>query len=131
MNKRIQTYDDLLKEKQQLEILLQAQKELIRYDIKDVKAGIQQSVSSAGKIFTRDTTNLLLTSGANRLIDIVVKHGILGRAGWVLRFLVPFALKNYSSHYIADHKNQWFRKLFSWIGNRNGKTPKGSGQTHY
>ena len=124
MNKRIQTYDDLVKRKKQLEVLLEAQKELIKYDFEEVKVQAKTALSGAGKAFTRDTSNMLLTSGANRLIDVVIKNVLLSRAGWVIRLVVPFFLKNFSSHYIADHKNQWFRKLFSWIGHKNGKSAR-------
>jgi len=37
MTKRFKTYDDLVKERNQLEVLLHAQRELIREDIKDLK----------------------------------------------------------------------------------------------
>ena len=124
MNNRIKTYDDLVKRKQQLEILLQAQKELIKYDFQEVKTEAKAAVTVAGKAFTRDTSNMLITAGTNRVIDMLIKNVLLSRAGWVMRLVVPFFLKNFSSHYIADHKNQWFRKLFSWIGHKNGKSSK-------
>ena len=41
MSKRFTSYDDLLKEKQQLEVLLQAQKQLIRYDVEEIKLKLQ------------------------------------------------------------------------------------------
>jgi hypothetical protein len=61
--------------------------------------------------------------GANTLIDVFVKKMILGRAGWVVKTVVPFLLKNYSSHVISDNNKSIFRKIFSWIGkkNANGK----------
>jgi hypothetical protein len=128
MNKKIKTYEDLLEHKQKLQTLLDAQKELVKADIQDVKAELGKSAAAVGKIFTRDTSNFLIMAGANRLIDVVVKNTILGRAGWVLRLAIPFLLKNYSSHYIADNKDKWYRKLFSWVGNKNGKAPKRTGQ---
>ena len=123
MSKRIHTYEDLVEERQRLETLLEAQKELIGYDFDEVKQKMLNAAVGVGKIFTRDTGNLLLTSGSNKLIDLVVKKLLLSRAGRLTRLVVPFLLKNYSSHYIADHKEQWINKLFSWIGrkNQNGK----------
>lgn len=131
MSKSIKSYDDLLKRKQQLEILLEAQKELIKYDFQEVKYESRASLKSAGKVFTRDTSNMLLNTGASKLIDTLVKNVILSRAGWFMRLAVPFLLKNVSSHYIADHKNQWVRKLFSWIGNRNGKSSRAARYKDY
>jgi hypothetical protein len=119
MSKPIKTYEDLLKEKQKLEVLLQAQAELVRYDFNEVKDAAIDSLAAVGKVFTRNTSNLVLTSATNRLVDVVLRKGILGRAGWVTRLVVPFLVKNYSSHYIASHKKQWMKKLFSWIGKKN------------
>lgn len=121
MNKKIRTYEDLISHREQLELLLEAQKELIKEDFREVKQEAGKSIASVGKIFTRDTGNFFLMSGANSIIDIVVKNFFLSRAGWFMRLAVPFLLKNFSSHYIADNKDKWYRKLFSWIGNRNGK----------
>lgn len=114
MTKRIETYNDLLEEKQRLKNLLQAQRELIREDIKEIKAELQplrSAVTVVGKFFNRDTSNPLLSLGASKLIDLLVKKVILGRAGWFTKIAVPFLLKNYSSHVIDDNKG----KLGGWL----------------
>lgn len=127
MTKRISTYQDLLDEKQRLQSLLKAQKEIIHEDFREIKtelAPVRSAISFAGKLVSRDTGgNMVLNMGANTLIDVVVKKLILGRAGWLMKTIVPFLLKNYSSHVISDNKESIFKKLFSWIGkkNANGK----------
>jgi hypothetical protein len=35
--------------------------------------------------------------------------------------VVPFFLRNYSSHFIAEQKDKWIEKLKSWLGYKNGK----------
>ena len=122
MSKQIKTYQDLLKEKEQLELLLKAQKELIVADIHDIKNDLRpaiDAVSFLGKIATRDKSDILITGAANQLIDLVFKKLILARTGWFTRLVVPFFIKNYSSHFIGDHKKEWMKKLFSWIGHKN------------
>jgi hypothetical protein len=122
MNKRIQTYDGLVKEKQQLEALLQAQKELVLYDLKELKQDLEpavKAVSFLGKIVTMKKDNVLLTIGVNQVIDVVFKKIILSGSGWLTRVAIPFFLKNYSSHYIAEHKDQIMEKFFSWFGHKN------------
>jgi hypothetical protein len=116
MNKRIESYEELLVEKQRLTALLQVQKQTIRLDIEKIKEELEpvrSAISVAGKFFTRDSSNLLLNIGANRLIDILVKKFLLSRAGWLVRTVVPFLLKNYSSHFISDNKGSILGKLFS------------------
>jgi len=128
MTKPIQTYQDLLDERQRLEALLQLQKEAVHQDILELKAQlgpVTSALSMAGKLVTRDKGNLILNAGAHTVIDLVVKKLILSRAGWITKLVVPFFLKNYSSHVIADNKESLAAKLFSWIGKKNA-----NGQPH-
>ena len=127
MNKQFNSYDDLLKEKQQLEILLQAQKQVIHYDIQEIKAQLQpvkDVVAFIKKVTTKDKTSLLLNFGSDIVINSVVKQFILSRAGWFTKIVVPYFLKNYSSHFLAEQKEKWFDKLSSWLGHKNGKEKK-------
>ncbi len=131
MSKQIKSYEDLLKEKQQLELLLKAQKELIVADIHDLKDELKpaiNAISFLGKIATRDKSDILVGGFANQLIDLVFKKLILSRTGWLSRLVIPFFVKNYSSHFIGDHQKEWMKKLFSWVGhkNRNGQTTRHS-----
>jgi len=122
MTKRFKTYNDLVKERNQLEALLQTQKELIREDIKELKEHLQPAVktlSIAGKFFTRESNNVLVAGGINHLIDIVFKRIILARAGWFSRLAVPFLIKNFSSHLVAENKGTLIQKLFSWIKHKS------------
>ena len=127
MSKTIKTYQDLVEEKEKLEGLLKAQKELIRYDLQLLKTEFNPVFRSArlmGKLFTRDKKHSLLSNGAETVIDFMFKKVILNKAGWVAKLVVPFLMKNVSSHVVADNKDNWIRKLKSWIGrrNHNGKT---------
>ena len=125
MNKQFHSYNDLVKEKQHLEILLQAQKQIIRSDIQDLKhqlEPIKEAVETIKKFTTKDKTNLLLTFGSDVAINAIFKKFILARAGWVARTVVPFFLKNYSSHFLAEQKGKWFDRLVTWINrHKNGK----------
>jgi hypothetical protein len=124
MTKRIQSYQDLVDEKERLQSLLQMQKELVHQDIRDIGeslAPVRSVISLAGKLVTRDSSNLLLNAGTNTLIDLVVKKLLLSKAGWLMRLAVPFLLKNFSSHFVAEKKGALINKLFSWIGKKNAK----------
>jgi hypothetical protein len=79
------------------------------------------------KITTADINNPLLTEGAITAIDFILKKVVLARAGWVTKMLVPLVVKNYSSHFIADHKQDIVQKIFSlFSGNKNGKAKPAS-----
>jgi len=126
MNRTITTYDDLLREKQRLTALLQAQKELVRQDVKAIKqelVPVQKAIEWVGRLTTRDRNNVLLTGVSDFLVDVIVKKGLLARAGWITRIAIPFIAKNLSSHLLADYKDVLLAKLASWLS-KNGTGPK-------
>jgi hypothetical protein len=127
MNNNIKTYDDLLLRKKNLENLLQAQKELIKLDFQELKqeAGkYLKPLSSVTDFLTRDKRSWLLGIGANTFIDMIVKRVLLSKAGWVTRLIVPFFIKNYSSHYIAEHQDEWAHSLVQWLTKSKNGTEK-------
>lgn len=129
MTKSIQTYDDLVAEKQRLKTLLAAQKELIHQDVQEIKAElepIRNAISVAGKLFSRDTSNPLVNLGLNRAIDFVMKRVLLSKTGWFAKLAVPFIMKNYSSHFVEENKG----KLFSWVTSLFSKKKDKNGQHH-
>jgi hypothetical protein len=124
MSKRFTSYKELLKEKQQLEVLLQAQKQVIRCDVEEIKLKLQpvkEALEFVKKITTKDRTNLLFDLGSDIAINTLIKNFILSKAGWLTKAIIPFFVKNYSSHFIAEQKDKWFEKLKSWLGHKNGK----------
>ncbi|HET9744326.1 MAG TPA: hypothetical protein VFP97_01360, partial [Chitinophagaceae bacterium] len=64
--------------------------------------------------------NPLLTQGANTVIDLLLKKFVLAKSGWVTKMLVPFFVKNYSSHIIADNKNTIVNKVASVFSHKSG-----------
>jgi hypothetical protein len=117
MNKPvIKTYKDLLDEKERLQSLLSVQKQVLRDDFRQIKLEIEplRNVASfAGKLVTREKDMWVLNTGANTVIDLVFKKLILSRAGWLTKTIIPFVLKNYSSHVLSENKVPILKKIFS------------------
>jgi len=127
MNKAIRSYKDLLDKKQRLEVLVVEQQQVLRNDVQELKVQLEplkRVVEFIKKITTKDKTNLLLTIVSDIAINSVVKRYILSRAGWFVRNIVPYFLKNYSSHFLSEQKDKWIEKLRSWLGHKNGKAQK-------
>jgi len=126
----IKSYEDIEREEQLLEELLQSQKELVQLDILVLKQQLKPATMALqffNKITTVDKSNPLLNEGANTAIDFILKKIVLARAGWITKMLVPLVVKNYSSHFIADHKQDFVQKIFSlFSGNKNGKAKTAS-----
>lgn len=125
MKRKIRSYEDLEREEQLLEELLKTQKQLIQLDIevlRDQLKPAKMALQFFNKITTTDKSNLLLNEGANKIIDLVLNKYILARSGWITKFIVPYFLKNYSSHLIGDNKANIVGKIFSLFGRKNGNT---------
>jgi len=120
--KRIQTYNDLIEERQELETLLKAQRELLTADVQQLKLELRPVTlitNQLGKFFSRDKSNWLVTAGTSSLVNLFIRNTAIGRTGWFAQFLISFFLKNYASHIASGRKNKWMKKLFSWIGKKN------------
>jgi hypothetical protein len=125
MKRKIRSYEDLEREEQLLEELLQTQKQLVQLDVEVLKQQLKPATMALkffNKITTVDKSNLLLNEGANKVIDLVLNKFILARSGWITKFLIPMFLKNYSSHLIGDNKVNIVEKLFSLFGRKNGRS---------
>lgn len=125
MTKRISNYADLLREEEELKLQLQLHKDQIRMDIKEIKEELQpatHALTFVGKLFKKDRSNPIMSGGAGMVIDLIVKKLILSRAGWITRIMVPFFLKNYSSHLLSEKRIGLWKKIKSWIwpGGKNG-----------
>jgi hypothetical protein len=122
MTKSIRTYEELLEEKARLKLLLTAQKELVRQDIKEIKmelAPVRSAISMVGKLTTRENRYDILTIATDTIIDLVIRKMVLAKAGFLTKLAVPFFMKNFSSHVIADNKDKIISKLSSWFGKKN------------
>jgi hypothetical protein len=122
MTKPIRTYEDLLVEKARLKLLLSAQRELVRQDIYQLKqelAPVKSVISIVGKFVTKDNRSWILATAADTIIDLVIKKMVLSKAGFFTKLAVPFFMKNFSSHIIADNKDKIISKLSSWFGKKN------------
>ena len=105
----IKTYEDLELEKVRLTALLKNHEEAIRYDMAGVREGLKpvnNAVKFINKMATRDNTTPVMNFGLEMGIDILVRRFILRRAGWVTKIVVPYLVKNYSSHIIGEEKRE-------------------------
>ena len=128
MTRQIKTYDDLMEEKARLKMLFDAQRQLVREDINLIKlelAPVRKAITLVGKFATKDNRNQLLTSAADTFIDIGLRKLIFSKVGFLTKLVLPFIMKNFSSHFINDNKDKIISKLSSLFGRKheNGKVP--------
>jgi hypothetical protein len=104
---KIKTYEDLLQEEQRLFLQLKTQEELIKQDFAGIKEGmkpVNNVLTVIKNISTRDRTGPLINFGLDFGIDLVVRKFLLAKAGWFTKIVIPFLIKNYSSHLITEDK---------------------------
>lgn len=122
MNNRIKTYEDLEREKFRLMGVLKTQEELIKHDLTKVKEGLRpfgKAAEFVNKMATRDNTAPIMNFGVEFGVDLLIRKVLLARAGWFTKIIVPFLVKNYSSHIIGEEKREallnklrgFFRKI--------------------
>jgi hypothetical protein len=110
---KIRTYEDLLLEEQRLQQSLKGQELLIRQDIVSMKDNIEpvkRVYDTIQKIFTRDNRVPFFNLGLEMGIDLLLRKFILARAGWFTKIMVPYLVKNYSSHIIGEEKRKALMK---------------------
>ena len=90
-------------------ILLQTQEELIKHDMAGVQEGLKpfgNAMRMVNKMATRDNTAPVLNFGLEMGVDLFIRRFVLARAGWLTKVIVPFLIKNYSSHIIGEEKRE-------------------------
>ena len=121
MNERIRTYEDLLKYKENLQIQLKEQKELIYYDIQEIREElrpVQEAVKKISHFFVPSEDHSWLVKGTNTILDVLMKNVFLRRSGWMVKTVVPFLVHNISSHLVSKNKQGILHKVFSLFSKR-------------
>jgi len=106
---RIKNYADLEAEKLRLMALLRNHEEAIRTDVVNVKEGLRpvsNALNVVNKMATRDNRVPVMNFGVEMGIDILVRRVLLGRAGWFAKIVVPYLVKNYTSHFLGEEKKE-------------------------
>lgn len=120
MTKKIRTYKDLMNERENLELLLDAQEALFRIEIKEVEDNVFPVINmlnTVGKFATYNSKALLLTTASDIFIDLLADVIGVNKKNWVSRIIIPQAAKNFSSHFIANHKDEIISMFVSFINN--------------
>lgn len=106
---KIRTYDELLQEEQRLQAVLKTQEDLIRLDLVAFKENLEpvkKVYDKVQKLFTRDNRVPFFNMGLEMGIDILLRRFLLAKAGWFAKTLVPYFVKNYSSHILGEEKRK-------------------------
>ena len=111
----IKTYEDLEAEEKRLQALLYSHRENIKDSFVAVKEGLnpfKQVANTVRKLFSRDKSNPMMTVGVGLGVDVLLRKFLLAKSGWLTKIVIPFFVRNYSTHFIAEYKkNKFLRKI--------------------
>ena len=130
MSNKIETYKDLVDHKQKLEVLLHAQKELIRADVEELKLELRPLSGVAARVkkfTTRDKTALVVSLSSDILAQGLLKRIVLARSGWLMKTILPYFFRNFSSNFLNEQKDKFIDRVREILKHRNGKDKSGAG----
>ena len=119
MSQTIKTYADLCEERDRIKNLLVVQRQKIKYDWDELKGEflpVKNAFGVVGKMTHADKSNPLVNIGLKLASDLFLKNFVLAKAGWVTKLAVPFVVKNYSSHLLAEKGGNFLGKVFNFFG---------------
>jgi hypothetical protein len=71
-------------------------------------------MKTISKFTTRDKTGAFANFGLDFSVDLLVRRILLAKAGWLTKIVIPYVVKNYSSHFISEQQKA---KLMQKISN--------------
>lgn len=126
MKTKIKNINDLRAERARLKNEIELSKTKMRSSIEAIKAELNPArrvVDFLGSFLT-SRNNGLLNVGVGLGVDTVIRNGLLRRAPWPLKVLVPFFLKNFAGNVIHNNKDNIMEKSIAWVRDITTEAPK-------
>jgi hypothetical protein len=120
---RITTYDELLREKQRLQLQLEVHKSAVKMHVDEIKKKLNP-VKNVIRFFSNFTSapaaNTLVGTGLGLSLELLIRKIFFSKTGWLTRMVGPILLKNFSANMLKKNKNVLIKKVKS-IFHTNGK----------
>jgi hypothetical protein len=122
MNK-ITTYEELLMEKERLQLQLEVHKSAVKMHVTELKRKMNP-IKNVIRFFSNFTsppvTNTLMGSGLGLSIEMLIRKMFFAKTGWITRMVGPILLKNFSANMLKKNKDVLVKKVKS-LFHLNGK----------
>jgi len=122
MNK-ITTYEELLQEKERLQLQLELQKSTVRMHVEEIEQKLQpvkNIVRFISNFTSPQANNTLFTTGLGLSLELLIRKLFFSKTGWITRMFGPILLKNFSTNMIKKNKDSFINKVKSLL-HVNGK----------
>lgn len=117
MKANIENLADLRAERIRLKNRLEVLRVQMSQEFSAIKTELQparQAVGLLGDIFTTPQKGLL-PLGVRFGVDTIVRRGLLARAGWLPRLIVPFLVRNVATNFIQKNRVPLLENALTWL----------------
>lgn len=125
MKTKLESLDDVRAERARLKNQLALSQVKMRKDITAIKTEINPARQAVGALRDLLTTPKkgLLSVGVGIGVDILLKRGLLARAGWLPRLVVPFVARNLATNLIYKNRTSLLENALMWVKKKTEKKP--------
>ncbi|WP_428653137.1 hypothetical protein [Runella sp.] len=126
MKAKLETLDDLRAERARLKNQLELSRVKMHNNITAIKTEINPARQAVGAISDLLTTPRkgLLNVGVGIGVDLILRRGLLARAGWLPRLVVPFIARNIATNFIQKNKASLLENALIWVKKKTEKPVK-------
>lgn len=117
MKTEIQNIDDLRAERARLKNQMEISKVQMKQEVKAIKTElnpVNQAVGIVGDLFTAPKKGLL-NVGVGIGVNTLLKRGLLARAGWLPRLVIPILAQNLATNLIYKNRTSIVEKALLWV----------------
>ena len=122
MNK-ITTYEELLRERERLQLQLEVHKSAVQTHVTELKKRLKP-VKNLIRFFSNFTspaeTNTLVGTGLGLSLELLIRKMFFAKTGFITRMVGPILLKNFSANMLKKNKDVLVKKVKSFF-HQNGK----------
>ena len=117
MKTEINNIDELRAERARLKNQLELSKVHMKQEIKAIKTElnpVNHAVGLVTDLFTSPKKGLLY-AGVGIGVNTLLRRGLLARAGWLPRLVIPFLAQNLATNLIYKNRNSLVENALRWV----------------
>lgn len=110
----ITTHAELMQEKARLKARLKQRKTQLRQSVETIKETlnpISHIARTTKEIWNAEASNPLIAMGVTKLTDVLIRKGILRKAGWLSRLIAPVLVQKIATYLISEKAGDQIGRL--------------------
>lgn len=123
---KLETLDDVRAERARLKNQLELSRVKMHNNLTAIKTEFNPARQAVGALSDLLTTPKkgLLNVGVGIGVDLILRRGLLARAGWLPRLVVPFIARNIATNLILKNRTSLLENALIWVKKKTEKPIK-------